>query len=263
MVSIVHAARDIGRIREISSVLMRHGFGEVVSRLGFSKRKPDAEETSPEAMGRGRGERIRRVLEELGPSFVKLGQIASTRSDLLPADVIAELKKLQDAVPPVPFELIRERIETSLGAPLEELFSRVDEVPLAAASIAQVHRAVLKTADGERDVVIKVQRPHIEQTVASDVDLLHSFAALLERAIPESRIYSPTGLVQQFDRAITNELDFTTEAENALRFQRNFADVPTARFPKVYKDASSKRVITLEFLDGHKIYDAIRQGHDG
>ena len=263
MVSIVHAARDIGRIREISSVLMRHGFGEVVSRLGFSKRKPDAEETSPEAIGRGRGERIRRVLEELGPSFVKLGQIASTRSDLLPSDVIAELKKLQDAVPPVPFELIRERIETSLGAPLEELFSRVDEVPLAAASIAQVHRAVLKTADGERDVVIKVQRPHIEQTVASDVDLLHSFAALLERAIPESRIYSPTGLVQQFDRAITNELDFTTEAENALRFQRNFADVPTARFPKVYKDASSKRVITLEFLDGHKIYDAIRQGHDG
>jgi ubiquinone biosynthesis protein len=186
----------------------------------------------------------------------------STRADLLPEDVICELKKLQDAVPPVSFAQIKAEIEQSLGATLEELFIDVEEAPLAAASIAQVHRATLRTEDGPTDVVVKVQRLKIAEIVASDLDLLHSFAILLERAIPESRIYSPVGLAQQFDRAITSELDFTTEAENAIRFRRNFADYPQARFPYVHRSASSKRVICLEYLDGKKIYEAIECGHE-
>ncbi|HTM45131.1 MAG TPA: AarF/ABC1/UbiB kinase family protein [Polyangiaceae bacterium] len=263
MVSLLNAARDIGRIREISTVLVRHGFGEVVSRLGWSKVRKDADASeSPTSSSSSAATRVRRVLEDLGPSFVKLGQIASTRADLLPPDVIAELKKLQDNVPPVSFEAIKARVEQSLGATLEELFSSFDPKPLAAASIAQVHRAVLRTAQGEREVVVKVQRPGIGETVASDLDLLHTFVALLERTVPESRIYSPTGLVQQFDRAITSELDFSTEAENAGRFARNARDFPQARFPRVYREASGKHVITLEYLDGVKIYEAVQRGHD-
>src|SRR6185503_2311699 len=239
MVSIVHAARDIGRLRDISTVLVRHGFGEVVARVGLGRprKAKDSQPPSQRSNGNGleitadeetRGDRerreismamrVRRVLEDLGPSFVKLGQIASTRPDVLPADVIAELKKLQDSVPPVPFEEIKDQVERSLGVELADLFEEFDATPLAAASIAQVHRARLKSDDGTLDVVVKVQRPGIAETIASDLDLLHAFAALVERAIPESRIYSPVGLVQQFDRAITSELDFTAEAENALRF---------------------------------------------
>ncbi len=275
MVSIVSAARDLGRVREISTVLVRHGFGEFVRRLGIGRTKatpsaePDSSVAEEEARGsRERAEmslavRARMVLEDLGPSFVKLGQIASTRPDLLPADLVAELKKLQDAVAPVPFDAIKEQVERSLGAPLSDIFTYFSETPLAAASIAQVHRATLKTDEGPKDVVVKVQRPGIANTIASDLDLLHALAALIERAIPESRIYSPVGLVQQFDHAITSELDFTSEAENARRFTQNFADDPMVRFPSVHREASSKQVITLEYLEGHKVYDAVRAGHSG
>jgi ubiquinone biosynthesis protein len=207
--------------------------------------------------------RARLVLEDLGPSFVKLGQIASTRPDLLPHELIHELEKLQDAVAPVSFAKIKEQIEASLGAELSDIYEHVDETPLAAASIAQVHRAVLKTDTDTRDVVVKVQRPGIAATIASDLDILHTFAALVERAIPESRIYSPIGLVQQFDRAISSELDFSAEADNALRFSRNFESYKNVYFPRVYREASSKHVLTLEYLDGQKIQDAIKAGHSG
>ena len=233
-------------------------------RLGLGRGRKTADEPPSETRVAGSlGVRIRNVLEDLGPSFVKLGQIASTRSDVLPADVVAELKKLLDDVPPVPATEIRARIEVSLGAPVSELYETFDDSPLAAASVAQVHRATLRTSEGVREVVVKVQRPNIAETIASDLDLLHSFAALLEKAIPESRSYSPVGLVQQFDRAMQNELDFTTEKENAVRFASNFRDFPGARFPSVYGEASSKHVITLEYLNGAKIYDAVRQGFKG
>jgi ubiquinone biosynthesis protein len=261
MVSILTAARDIGRVRDISGVLARHGFGEVAQRLGFGAGRKGKEEDGDK--GTALSTRLRLVLEDLGPSFVKLGQIVSTRSDLLPPEIIAELTRLQDNVPPIPFEAIRQQVERSLGAPIDEVFARFDEAPLAAASIAQVHRAELKTPDGPREVVVKVQRPGAKDTIASDVDLLHTLAALLERTMPETRVYSPVGLVQQFDRAITSELDFTLEADNADRFRENFAGYRNVRFPRVYRDASSKTVLTLEFLDGRKIYDAVAAGHSG
>jgi ubiquinone biosynthesis protein len=209
-------------------------------------------------------ERVRLVAMDLGPSFVKLGQIASTRPDVIPAAWITELKKLQDSVNPLPFSEIKDAVEVSLGRTLDEVYETFDEKPLAAASIGQVHRAVLRHPDGPRDVVVKVQRPGVRSTVAKDVEILHTLAAIVESTIPESRLYSPVALVDQFDHAITNELDFHQEAEHALRFARNFEGRAEVRFPKVYKEASSKQVLTLEFLPGTKVYEAIRDhGHQG
>ncbi len=270
MASILTAVRDIGRLREIYVVLVRHGFGELAQRLGFNRSSKDeslsgeTEEGEQSKSKHSLAERVRLVAMDLGPSFVKLGQIASTRPDLFPETWIVELKKLQDEVSPLPFEDIEKQVETSLGATLDELFESFDEEPLAAASIAQVHRAVLAHPEGSKEVVVKVQRPNIAGTVARDVDLLHTLARFVERTIPESHIYQPTALVEQFDQAITSELDFVLEADNALRFQRNFEGHPHAVFPLVYKDASSKRVLTMEFLDGYKVYDAIDEhGFDG
>jgi ubiquinone biosynthesis protein len=282
MVSVLSAVRDLARLREISSVLVRHGFGEIVARAGFGRTRrrekavpepaeADAPEIATEEVEKGEDEkrrisiheRARLVLQDLGPSFIKLGQIASTRTDVLPPELIAELKKLQDDIPASPFEQIRGVIESSLGAPIGELFVRFDEKPLAAASIGQVHRAVLATPEGERDVVVKVQRPGVAPTVMRDLELLHIMAAAIERAIPDSRIYSPVGLVQQFDRSITTELNFTTEADNAERFAQNFSGHERVRFPKVYREVSSKHVLTLEFFDGKKLDRAVAEGASG
>jgi ubiquinone biosynthesis protein len=296
MVTVLSAVRDLARLREISSVLVRHGFGEVVARAGFgrtrrakdggkeakdgkdAKDKPpaadgaeDAPEIATEEVEKGEDEkrrvsihqRARLVLQDLGPSFIKLGQIASTRADVLPVELIAELKKLQDDVPAVPFDAIKAVVESSLGAPIGELFVRFDEKPLATASIGQVHRAVVATPEGEQDVVVKVQRPGVASTVMRDLELLHIMAAAIERAIPDSKIYSPVGLVQQFDRSITTELDFTTEADNAERFAEHFAGRERVRFPRVFRQVSSKHVLTLEFFDGKKLDRAVADGADG
>lgn len=273
---------------------MRHGFGEVVARAGFGRKPkpkalpgksdappsippPDGEvaiEVSHDDLAKGedeatkisRGERIRLVIQDLGPSFIKLGQIASTRPDLIPPDVLLELKKLQDNVPPVPFDEIKKVIESSLSAKIEDVFTSFDKFPLATASIGQVHRATLATPDGEQKVVVKVQRPNVGPTVARDLELLHIMAAAIERAIPETKIYSPIGLVQQFDRSITAELNFLIEGENGERFSQNFEgskEGEFVRFPKVYKQASSKQILALEFFDGLKVDKATEAGISG
>jgi ubiquinone biosynthesis protein len=263
MVSILNAVRDIARVREVSTVLVKHGFGEVVGRLGLGLGAKQKDSARDQKVASSLPLRLRRVLEDLGPSFVKLGQLASTRSDLLPADLISELQKLQDSAPPIPIEDVRSQIELSLGMPAEEIFEFFDDEPLAAASIAQVHRARLKTTQGAVEVAVKVQRPKIATTIASDVEILHALAALLERAIPETRIYSPIGLIQQFDQAITAELDFVSEADNARRFKENFEGDPRVRFPNIHRQVSSKQVLTMEFLEGVKINQAVAKGFSG
>lgn len=273
VVSIVSTVRDIDRLRQILIVLGRHGFGEVVQRTGlarFAGKPGETQDLPPGLQGEappmartGLGERFKLVLQDLGPSFVKLGQILSTRSDLIPEDIIASLSELQDRVPPVPFEAAKAEVEAELGAPLDALFERFDEVPLASASIAQVHTARLATDDGVEDVVVKVQRPKIKGIIERDIELLYILAKAIERSIPEARIYSPVGLVSEFDRAMTAELDFTREADNAIRFRQAFSADETARFPRIHKEASGRRVLTMERLEGKKLTDALREGVEG
>ncbi len=259
MPSILNTVRDLGRLREIAAVLARHGFGELVQRTGLGglvpgRRESDGSETSTAV-------RIRRVLEELGPSFIKLGQILSTRPDLVPEDILTELKRLQDDVPPAPFDQVRPLIEEQLGTSISELFSRFDETPIASASIGQVYRAQLILENA--DVVVKVQRPNIAATIERDVDLLYWLAHALERSVPESELYSPVKMVDQFDQAIRAELDFAQEADNAERFAADFADLPSVQFPIVYRAASARKVITLSFIDGANVLEAVAAGASG
>jgi ubiquinone biosynthesis protein len=266
MASLLTAVRDLDRLRQIAGVLVRHGFGELVQRAGWGTPigvvRSDGSETTAISLGM----RIRLVLTELGPSFIKLGQILSTRHDLIPDEILEELQKLQDDVPPVPFEQLKPMIERELGATIDELYEKLDEQPLASASIAQVHRALLRIPDGPPvDVVLKLQRPNIRELIERDIDLLHWMARAIERSMPEARVYAPGKLVAEFERAITSELDFTLEADNADKFGKNFLDFEAGvvAFPKVYRQASSRRVLTLEYMAGRKVLAAVDAGADG
>lgn len=263
MASILDTVRDLGRLRQIVQVLIRHGFGEVVHRTGLGSLVAGKASADDGTNRVSTATRIRLVITDLGPSFIKLGQILSTRPDLIPAEIIHELKKLQDSVSPISFTDVQAQVLAELGAPIEELFASFDPEPLASASIGQVHRATLETADGTRDVVVKVQRPNIKDVIERDIDLLYWLAKAIERSIPESRIYQPVKLVSEFDRAIRAELDFGLEADHAARFAKNFESHAQIRFPFVYRQTSARRVLTLEYFDGKKIYAAIEDGHSG
>ncbi len=262
MVSLINTVKNTDRMRQIATVLAKHGFGELLARTGLLSllpgRKDEPRPTNSIAV------RLREVAQELGPSFVKLGQIASTRGDLLPDDVVIELKKLQDDVPPMKPDEVAEVLAEAFGETHDQVFASFEAEPLASASIGQVHCAVLRTEDGrEVDVVVKLQRPRIRATIERDIDLLYLLARLIERHVPESKIYSPAGLVAEFDRAIMAELDFTLEADNAERFARNFAGDPRVRFPHVYRHASTRKVLTMERFRGEKIYPFVERGQCG
>ncbi len=261
MPSLLTTVRDLERLRQIAGVLAVHGFGEVVDRTGLSALIPGRKRGDGGRMPAGI--RLRKVLEDLGPSFVKLGQLMSTRPDLIPEDILVELKKLQDDVPPEPFEVVREQVEQELGCALSDVFASFDEEPLASASIAQVHRAQLREGEELVDVVVKVQRPHVQALMTRDVDLLYWLAKAIVRSMPESHLYRPISLVEEFDRSVSAELDFLLEADNHERFTENFVHSAHAKFPRVYRRASAKRVLTLEYLEGQKLYAACRAGASG
>ncbi len=263
MASLLTTVRDLDRLRQIAAVLARHGFGELVQQTGLSTLVAGKTSAASETSAISRGKRIRLAIEELGPSFVKLGQVLSTRPDVVPEDIIAELKHLQDNVPPVPWSELRPEIEAELGAPIEELFAELNETPLASASIGQVHRAKLRDGDTLIDVVVKVQRPRIRSVIDRDIDLLYWLARAIERSIPEAAHYAPVRMVGEFDHAINAELDYAQEADNAERFADNFSDLPTVAFPKVYRQVSSRKVITLSYLDGKNVFEAVKQGASG
>jgi ubiquinone biosynthesis protein len=192
------------------------------------------------------------ALEELGPTFVKLGQVLSTRPDLLPPAYIAELARLQDTVPPAPWEPVRAQLEAELGAPVEEVFATLDPEPIAAASLAQVHAATLP--DGA-EVVVKVQRPDIEATINVDLDILADVARLLQTRTPLGELYDLPGIVEEFAATLRAELDFYREGHNADRFRANFADEPYLYIPKVYWEYTTRRVLVMERIRGIKIDD--------
>lgn len=241
--------RDLRRLTEILRVAAEKGWGHYVDRLRLKGYLPqETVAQAPAALGDAR--RLRAALEELGPTFVKFGQMLGMRRDLFPQDIISELPKLQDAVPPFPGEEARRIIEEQLGQPVAELFATFDESPLAAASIAQVHTATLH--DGTL-VIVKVQRPGIEQVVQADLEILFCLARLFNSHVPESRPYDPLGLVDEFAETILRELDFHREGRNTDRFRDNFKDDPSVYVPQIFWELSGKRVLTMERSQGRKI----------
>jgi len=196
-------------------------------------------------------ERVRLALEELGPTFIKLAQILSTRPDLIPPEYIRELEKLQDKVPSFPFEQVRQLIKKELGAEIEEIFESFNPETFAAASLGQVHMATLKGEGTE--VIVKVQRPYIEKIIETDLEILFHLVRLAEKYIPAIRQYDPVGLVEEFAKTIRIELDYGTEGRNAERFKRNFSKDKTVYIPIVYWELCSKRVLTMEHIKGIKI----------
>jgi len=268
------AARDLGRLHDIASILIRYGFGDMVRRMGLA----NALERAGRALHWSEAEelahleppaRVRRALEEMGPTFVKLGQVLATRVDLFEPEWIAEFGKLQDSAPAAPWADIRQQLTEDLGAPPEEVFAAFDPEPLAAASIAQVHRARLE--DGS-EVVVKVRRPGIRPIIEADLRWLSRLAAIAETESPELSSFHPQEVVRQFAQSLQRELDFNGECRNAERIAENFAgyadkDVPTADvsaeavpksppalpiivIPRVYWQWTGERLCVQEFIDG-------------
>jgi ubiquinone biosynthesis protein len=249
--------RNLGRSREIAAVLLKHGFGDVVQQLKLDRylrwgRRVILRERNVPEHHETRARRFRRALEDLGPTFVKFGQVLSTRPDLIPPSVIEELSRLQEHVRPFPTEQVIRCLEEELGRPVSELFARFDPVPLAAGSLAQVHTA--QSHDG-RALAIKVRRPNAVREVERDLALMSELASLIERHIPEADVFDPVGLVNHFARTIRRELNFAREGRTIEEFARLFRNDATLAVPKVYWDLSTEAVLTMDFVNGCHIDD--------
>jgi ubiquinone biosynthesis protein len=244
--------RSLSRLSEIAQVAVRHGFGYFIRRNRLGDLFPGGDRSNGDATVSDRGRRLREMLDELGPTFVKFGQLLSTRPDVIPPDIVAELRGLQDDVTPFGFNQVREVVEAELDLTIEQAFLEFDAVPMASASIGQVHRAVLP--DGQ-EVAVKVQRPAAPAQIESDLGLLYQAARLLRERVKALEFIDPQELVDEFARSIRLELDYGHEARNAEQFHRNFAREPSVVVPKVIRQYSSTRVLTLEFLRGTKVTD--------
>lgn len=248
--------RSIKRYLNIVRVLSTYGFDQVLEMLGLADMVVRSRKlfrgSVPDIARLTAAERMRLALEELGPTFIKLGQILSTRPDVIPRAFVREFEKLQDNVPSFPFEEVLTQITGELGGPAEQLFAEIDPVPLAAASIAQVHRARLMTGE---DVVIKVRRPGIVEVVESDISALMALAGLAERHLPGIELYDPVGIVREFARTIRREMDFSREAHTIEKFRDNFIKTPWMYFPRVYWEQTSRAILTMEYVAGVKVSD--------
>jgi ubiquinone biosynthesis protein len=247
--------RNLGRMSEIAQVAVRHGFGYFLETHRLTHllpwpRRPAAldAELSPTA----RGQHLREMLDELGPTFVKFGQLLSTRPDIVPPDIITELRALQDDVKPFPFSEVQRVIGEELELPLEKLFLEFEEQPMAAASIGQVHRAVLPNG---RRVAVKVQRPEAPRKIEADLALLYQAARLAKERLRALDFIDARELVDEFARSIRHELDYRQEGRNAQAFHRHFAGHPHVRIPRVYWSYSRQRVLTLEMIQGTQLAD--------
>ncbi len=246
---------NLKRYQEIITVFAKHGFGLIIDQLGIFEylkmRKRSSEATTTNSK-RSIGERLRISLEELGPTFVKVGQILSTRADIVPNDIVEELKKLQNSVQPFSYSEVKALIENEFEDVLENVFKEFSETPIASASISQVHYAVLKT--GEK-VAVKVQRPGIERVINHDLNILKDLAHFVDNHTKFGRIYDFTNMVGDFERTLKNELDFTKEAENADTFRENFIKDKNIKVPEVKWGYTSERILTMEFIKGIGIDD--------
>ncbi|HEY7694137.1 MAG TPA: AarF/ABC1/UbiB kinase family protein [Gaiellaceae bacterium] len=249
------AQRSLGRMSEIAQVAVRHGFGYWLETHKLTDllpwpRSPAALEAAPTPTQRGR--HLREMLDELGPTFVKFGQLLSTRPDIVPPDIIAELRALQDDVRPFSFAEVERVVREELELSIEKLFTSFEEKPMAAASIGQVHRAVLPNG---KKVAVKVQRPDAPRQIEADLSLLYQAAKIAKERVRSLDFIDARELVDEFARSIRHELDYRAEARNAQAFHRNFAGHPHVRIPHVYWSYSGQRVLTLELLEGQQVAD--------
>ncbi|MCD6219888.1 2-polyprenylphenol 6-hydroxylase [Candidatus Calescamantes bacterium] len=249
---------NIQRLNQILWVLVKYGFGYIVDRLHIGEKLIGRKLVRRGPLKRldifdmPASVRLRKVLEELGPTFIKLGQILSTRPDLVPLEFSEEFKKLQDKAPVFEYEKAKKIVEEELKSPIDELFDEFSVKPIAAASLSQVHLGKLKK--GEK-VIVKVQRPNVERIIKQDIEILYTLAKLAEKYIEESKLYNPVEIVDEFRKAILKEIDFNTEASNIDRFRRNFKGDDTVYIPKVFHNLSTKRVLTIEKIEGIKVTD--------
>jgi ubiquinone biosynthesis protein len=252
--------RHLNRYRQILTVLFKYGFGDLLEMLKIDQYI----EVGLQMISRNRGARVERLtrpqrlrmaFEELGPTYIKLGQILSTRPDLIPMDFIQELSRLQDDVPAFPFKKVCKVVESEFGHPPEELFDSLEEKPQASASIGQVHRAILK--DGEA-VAVKFQRPGIRKIIEIDLEIMLHLATLAEHHIEELALQRPVKIVDEFARMLEKEIDYKIEATSMERCARQFLDDPDVYIPKVYREVTTSRVLTTEFVEGIKISDIDR-----
>jgi ubiquinone biosynthesis protein len=244
--------RSLGRISEIAQVAVRHGFGYFFHRNRLSDLVPGDGRPADEELPSERGRRLREMLDELGPTFVKFGQLLSMRPDVLPPDIIAELRGLQDDVSPFPYEQVEDVMIAELGQPVERLFRDFDPVPMAAASIGQVHRATLPNG---REVAVKVQRPGAPRQIEADLNLMYQGARIAKERVRALDFIDAHALVDEFARSIRQELDYRGEARNAETFRKNFAGHPHVRIPRVYWTYTRSRVLTLEYMEGTQVAD--------
>lgn len=242
------AIRDVTRLRKVLTIAAQHGFGEVLLRIPFA-----AQVLGAAAVQRGKdaegtpAERFARLLAALGPTYIKLGQLLSMRSDLLPDEYIAALSKLQDQAPPIPFSDVQQVVAEGLGRPVEEVFAEIDETPLATASIGQAHLA--RTREGQA-VVVKVQRPGISQAMRSDLDLLFLAAKGLEASIDEMRLVTPSAIVAEFEKSLLRELNFTAELANLVHMRTLLDPERPVTVPAPIPELSCRTVLTMEYFEG-------------
>jgi len=256
--------RQLNRYRQIAEVMARHGFGAIISELGLEsalslplrllRREPPPETRRSAAI------HLREALEELGPTFIKVGQLASTRPELLPRVFITELSKLLDEVPSSPWEEVHPLIEEELGAPLEQIFLAFDPKPIASASLAMVYAALLPD---HTQVIVKFQRPNIEKVIEVDLAIIRDIARQAAERVPATRVFDPTGLAEEFAIALRSELDYDREGRNADRFRENFKAEGYVYIPKVFWEFTTPRIMVQERITGIKVNDLERLDASG
>lgn len=249
--SIPQAVRNAGRLQQVISVLAKYGLATWLHRIPLDWLQKHFRTTQGDAIARlSWPDRVREALAELGTTFIKIGQILSTRPDIVGPELADKLSALQSSVPPDDFGAVRTLIEKELGKPVREVFASFDEIPIASASIGQVHRAVLH--DG-RQVAVKVQHTSIEEKLRSDLEIARELATLVETHSAEAALYRPVTTVEEIRRSLLKELDFGQELRNAQIFARHFRDDPKVRFPEMFAEFSTRRVLTMEFLEGTEL----------
>lgn len=246
------AARDTARLREVMAIVWRHGFGEVLTRVPFAA--PFLPKAPTKTVEGTSGERFAALLAELGPTYIKLGQVLSMRADLLPDEWIRALVKLQDRAPEIPYEDVQRAITEGLGRPADEIFASIDATPLATASIGQTHRA--KGKDG-RELVIKVQRPGIASKMRGDLDLLYLATKALEASIEEMKLVQPSAIVTEFEKGLLKELNFTSELANLLTIRANLDPAHRVVAPLPHPELSCRTVLTMDYFEGKPVRELV------